>query len=89
VFILKFGDMALTASDKKEIEVIIRKEIKDFVGSTTMKQYEEKLLNLIASEINRGKIHGNIKDIIIRVFREFYYYMWSQKSTWEGKLKNA
>ncbi len=81
--------MALTASDKKEIEVIIRKEIKDFVGSTTMKQYEEKLLNLIASEINRGKIHGNIKDIIIRVFREFYYYMWSQKSTWEGKLKNA
>jgi hypothetical protein len=81
--------MALTASDKKEIEVIIRKEIKDFVGSTTMKQYEEKLLNLIASEINRGKIHGNVKEVVLRVFREFYNYMWTQRSSWEPRLRNA
>jgi hypothetical protein len=81
--------MALTASDKKEIEVIIRKEIKDFVGSTTMKQYEEKLLNLIANEINRGKIHGNVKEVVLRVFREFYNYMWTQRSSWEPRLRNA
>lgn len=81
--------MALTASDKREIEVIIRKEIKDFVGSSTMKQYEEKLLNLIANEINRGKIHGNIKEVVLRVFREFYNYMWTQRSSWEPRLRNA
>jgi len=81
--------MALTASDKKEIEVIIRKEIKDFVGSTTMKQFEDKLLNLIASEINRGKIHGNVKEVVLRVFREFYNYMWTQRSSWEPRLRNA
>jgi hypothetical protein len=81
--------MALTASDKKEIEVIIRKEIKDFVGSSTMKQYEEKLLNLIANEINRGKIHGNVKEVVLRVFREFYNYMWTQRSSWEPRLRNA
>lgn len=81
--------MALTASDKREIEVIIRKEIKDFMGSTTIKQFEDKLLNLIASEINRGKIHGNVKEVVLRVFREFYNYMWTQRSSWEPRLRNA
>ena len=81
--------MALTASDKKEIEVIIRKEIKDFVGSTTMKQFEDKLLTLIANDINRGKIHGNVKEVVLRVFREFYNYMWTQRSSWEPRLRNA
>ena len=31
--------MALTDTEKREIESLIRKEIKDFVGTTTMKQY--------------------------------------------------
>ena len=81
--------MALTASDKKEIEVIIRKEIKDFMGSATIKQFEDKLLALIANEINRGKIHGNVKEVVLRVFREFYNYMWTQRSSWEPRLRNA
>jgi hypothetical protein len=81
--------MALTASDKKEIEVIIRKEIKDFMGSTTIKQFEDKLLALIANEINRGKIHGNVKEVVLRVFREFYNYMWTQRSSWEPRLRSA
>jgi hypothetical protein len=81
--------MALTASDKKEIEVIIRKEIKDFIGSTTMKQFEDKLLTLIANEVNRGKIHGNVKEVVLKVFREFYNYMWTQRSSWEPRLRNA
>jgi hypothetical protein len=81
--------MSLTASDKKEIEVIIRKEIKDFMGSTTIKQFEDKLLTLIANEINRGKIHGNVKEVVLRVFREFYNYMWTQRSSWEPRLRNA
>jgi len=59
------------------------------VGSTTMKQFEEKLLTLIANEINRGKIHGNVKEVVLRVFREFYNYMWTQRSSWEPRLRNA
>ena len=31
--------MALTDSDKKQIETIVRKEIKDFMGSNTIKQF--------------------------------------------------
>ena len=37
--------MALTAADKREIEVLIRKEVKDFLGSNTARQFEEKLLH--------------------------------------------
>ena len=81
--------MALTSTDKKEIETMIRKEIKDFIGSNTMKQYEEKLITIISKEITKGKIQGDVKDLVIRVFREFYNFMWTQRGYWEPRLKNA
>ena len=64
--------MALTDTDKKQIEVIICKEIKDFMGNNTMKQYEDKLMDTLSKEIRRGKLEGDVKDIVIRVFSEFY-----------------
>ena len=81
--------MALSATDKKEIEVLIRKEMKDFLGSTTMNQFENKLMDMVAKEIKRGKLEGDIKDIVIKIFREFYQFMWTQRSYWEPRLKNA
>jgi hypothetical protein len=81
--------MALTATDKKEIETMIRKEIKDFIGSNTMKQYEEKLITILSKEITKGKMQGDVKGIVIRVFREFYNFMWTQRGYWEPRLKNA
>jgi hypothetical protein len=81
--------MALSDSDKKQIEVIIRKEIKDFIGSNTMRQYEDKILDLVSKEIRRGKLENDTKDIVIKVFREFYNFMWTQRGYWEPRLKNA
>jgi hypothetical protein len=81
--------MALTATEKNEIEVMIRKEIKDFFGSTTMQQYENKLIDTISKELKRGKLEGDVKDITLRMFREFYQFMWMNRSYWEPKLKNA
>jgi len=81
--------MALTATDKKEIETMIRKEIKDFIGSNTIKQYEEKLITILSKEITKGKMQGDVKDLVIRVFREFYNFMWTQRGYWEPRLKNA
>ena len=81
--------MALTATEKNEIEVIVRKEIKDFFGSSTMQQYENKLIDTISKELKRGKLEGDIKDITLRMFREFYQFMWMNRSYWEPKLKNA
>jgi hypothetical protein len=81
--------MALTASDKKEIETMIRKEIKIFMDNNTLKQFEDKLLDRIGREIKRGKLEGDVKDITLRMFREFYHFMWMNRSYWEPRLKNA
>jgi hypothetical protein len=81
--------MALTTSEKNEIEVIVRKEIKNFMGNNTMKQIEDKLMDRIQREIKRGKLEGDIKDITLRMFREFYQFMWMNRSYWEPRLKNA
>ena len=81
--------MALTQKDKNEIEVMIRKEIKDFLGQTTIKQYEDKLIDSIAKQIKRGKLEDEVKDIVIRVFREFYNTMWTNRSHWESRLKHS
>jgi hypothetical protein len=81
--------MALTSTEKKEIETLIRKEVKDFFGSPNIQQYENKLIDTISKEIKKGKLEGDIKDITLRMFREFYQFMWTNRSYWEPKLKNA
>ena len=81
--------MALSNSDIKEIEVLIRKEIKSFMDANTIKQFEDKLIDTIAKEMRRGKLEGDVKDIVIKIFREFYQFMWTQRGYWEPRLKNA
>lgn len=81
--------MSLTTTEKKEIEVIIRKEIKDFLGTSNIQQYENKLIDLISRELKKGKLEGDIKDITLKMFRELYQFMWMNRSYWEGRLKNA
>ena len=80
--------MALTSSEVKEIEVLVRKEIKNFMTVNTIKQFEDKLMDQIAKEIKRGKLEGDIKEITLKMFREFYQFMWMNRSYWEPRLKN-
>ena len=81
--------MAFTNSEIKEIERLIRKEIRDFMESSTISQYENKLMDKIQKEIKRGKLEGEIKEITVKMFREFYQFMWQNRSYWEPRLKNA
>ena len=81
--------MALTSSEIKEIEVMMRKEIKNFMENSTIKQFEDKLIDRIGKEIKRGKLEDDVKDITLRMFREFYQFMWMNRSYWEPRLKNA
>jgi hypothetical protein len=81
--------MAITSSDKKEIETLIRKEIKDFLGSNTAKQFETKLMDTISKEMQRGSLKKNVKDIIIKSFQEYFTVMYQQRGFWEQKFRNA
>ena len=81
--------MALTSSDKKEIEVMIRKEIKDFMGANTIKQFEDKLLDMVIKDMKRGKSEREIKDLVIKMFTEFYGMMYQQRTMWQSRLRSA
>jgi hypothetical protein len=67
----------------------MRKEIRNFMDNNTVKQFEDKLVDRIGKEIKRGKLEGDVKDITLRMFREFYQFMWMNRSYWEPRLKNA
>lgn len=81
--------MALSSTDVKEIERITRREIKNFLESNTVKQFEEKLMDKIQKDVRKGKLEGEVKEIAIKMFREFYQFMWQNRSYWEPKLKNS
>lgn len=80
--------MAFTSTEKKEIETIIRSEIKSFLNSNTVKQFEDKLIEKIQKEIKSGKISGDVKDIMLKLFKKFYENMYMNYSYIEGKLRN-
>lgn len=81
--------MALTKADKNDIEIMIRKEIRDFLNSNTINQFENKIVDKIKDEIKSGKITTDVSEIVTKVMKEFYKIMWTQRSFWEPSLKNV
>jgi len=81
--------MALTNTDKKEIERIVRKEIKDFLGSNTVQQMEKKILDMISKELKKGNLQKDVNNTIINIMREFYQIMWTRRGFWENQLRNV
>jgi hypothetical protein len=80
--------MALSSTEKKEIEVLIRKEIKDFFDSNTSKQFEKKLLDKISQDLQKGELKKDVKDIVIKSFQEYFTVMYQQRGFWEQKFKS-
>ena len=79
--------MALSKTEKDQIEVMIRKEIKDFMNANTVKQFENKLIDELKKEIKNGKLDRDIKSIVSDVMIDFYRLMWTKRSFWEPELR--
>ena len=79
--------MAFNQTEKNEIEKIVKSEIKSFLDSQTVKQFENKMLELISKEIERGKLEKNVRDLIAKSMKDFYEYLWMNRSVWESKIK--
>ena len=81
--------MPFKSTEKKEIESMIKKEIKDFFDSNNSKQFEKKLFDKISTDLKRGELKKDVKDIIIKSFQEYFIVMYQQRSFWESKFRNA
>jgi hypothetical protein len=78
--------MALNDSDKKEIERISRKEIKDFMSSTNAHNI---VVKMIQAELGTKKVDDKIIDLSTKVVVELFKTLWQRKSFWETALKNV
>lgn len=79
--------MSLTSTDKNQIGVIVRKEIKDFLGKPQFKNEVEKLVD---NQIKSGsKTRSEIVDIVSKVMLELYKTFWFRRSMWQSEIKRV
>lgn len=78
--------MAISDSDKREIERIARKEIQDFLNTT---QATKIVVKVIQDELGTKKIDDKIVDLSTKVVVELFKTLWQRKSFWEGSLKQV
>jgi len=79
--------MAFNQTEKNEIEKIVKSEIKSFLDSNTLKQFETKLIDIISSEIKKGGINKDIKLIVTKSLQDFYEYLFTTRNIWGDRLK--
>ena len=79
--------MAFNQTEKNEIEKIVKKEVKEFLESNTLKQFETKLINIISSEVKKGGINKDIKLIVTKSLQDFYEYLFTTRNILGDRLK--
>jgi hypothetical protein len=78
--------MAFTDADKREIERIARKEMKDFLETTNA---QNVVIRVIQKELGTKKIDEKIVDLASKVVVELFKTLWQRKSFWESPIKNV
>ena len=78
--------MALTKTDKLEIERLIRKEIKDFMKKP---QYKNELKKMIQLELKDKKFRGDMIELMSNVLFALSKAFWFRRSFWQSEIKRA
>ena len=84
--------MAFTATDKKEIERITRKELKDFLASA---KFEKDVIDVVDTELKKknGKLsktnRAEMVDVSTKVIIELYRTFWLRRNFWDSQIKNV
>ena len=78
--------MAISSSDKNEMQAIARREMKSFLDST---QAHNIVIKIIQNELGTKKIDDKIIDLSTKVVVELFKTLWQRKSFWESALKNV
>jgi hypothetical protein len=78
--------MAITSSDRREIEAIARKEMKAFLDTS---QAHNIVIKVIQRELGTKRIDDKIVDLATKVVVELFKTLWQRKSFWESSLKSV
>jgi hypothetical protein len=78
--------MAISSSDKNEMQAIARREMKSFLDSS---QAHSIVIKIIQNELGTKKIDDKIIDLSTKVVVELFKTLWQRKSFWESALKNV
>ena len=78
--------MAINTQDKREIEKIVQKEIKDFLRTTNA---HEAVVKIIQKEMGTRDINDKVVDLATKVVVELFKTLWQRKSFWESSIKNV
>tara|TARA_A100001037_G_C14660063_1_gene418464 strand:- start:254 stop:529 length:276 start_codon:yes stop_codon:yes gene_type:complete len=76
---------ALTATDKKDIGVMIRKEIKKEI---TPKELEKVVVDLVKKELKGKPMEDKVVEISRNVLIQLYKQFWVKRNLWAPHLKN-
>ena len=79
--------MALTNTDIKKIERIVRKEMKDFMDSTRVKNI---VLKIAQEELEKKGVvdKKQVVDISTKALVELFRQLWMRRNFWDGPVKN-
>jgi hypothetical protein len=81
---------ALSPSDKSDIKVMIKKEIKDFLDITRGSQFETKVKDIVKDSLKTNKDFENkVVEITRNVLVQLYKQLWTRRSFWANDLRNS
>jgi hypothetical protein len=47
------------------------------------------MMDEVVKEIKKGKLESEVKELIVRGMVEFYQFMWTQRGSWEPRIRRA
>lgn len=79
--------MALTKTDKLEIERIARKQVKEFMDSTKAMRI---VMKVVDEELTKKGVvdKKQVVDISTKALVELFRQLWMRRSFWEQPVKN-
>ena len=81
---------SISTSDKSELKILIRKEIKDFLDINRSSDLERKIGDIIKRKFKNDKdIEKYIVDITRNVLVQLYKNLYTRKNFWANDLKNS
>jgi hypothetical protein len=78
--------MALSSSDKNEIQAMIKSQLKDFLDTT---QAHTDVIKIVKKEMGARDINDKVVELSSKVVSELFRTLWQRKSFWEDTIRKV